>query len=156
MHFVFRSLEFLHQTTLRKHYLFQICKNGIVTFNGSYDANYIPTSVDDRSVFKGKAVVAPYFSNIDVNKTVTVYHRIFNDVEYASDTNLNATMSKLFADAGYGDMDVFLLVVVTWEVQRVAEFNKSITDVSKHTMNMLLGDNMRTFRAASLPTRQIV
>lgn len=107
---------------------FQICENGIVTFHNKYSKNAVPSSDQERTKFTNSDIVAPYFSNIDARTTGGIWYRMYSKTELASDTAVNDVIGDILTDAGYGSMEVFFLLVVTWA--DVKEYNQANTDVS--------------------------
>ncbi|XP_060596327.1 uncharacterized protein LOC132750377, partial [Ruditapes philippinarum] len=117
---------------------FYICENGIVTFRKQYKKNSVPSSVSERNKFKNRDIVAPYFSNIDARTTGDIWYRLYNKDELASDTTVNTEISAILNDAGYGSMDVYFLLVVTWA--DVVEYSKDTNDLTSTFQLIIVSD----------------
>lgn len=110
--------------------VFQICENGIVTFKGAYIGSAVPTTSKETDYFYSRVVVAPYFADIDLNMGGSIYYRLYSEDQITADESVNDAIMSILNDAGYGAMEKFMLLVVTWE--NVVEYNQPSNLVSSN------------------------
>ncbi|XP_053372976.1 fibrillin-1-like [Mercenaria mercenaria] len=117
-----------------------ICENGIVTFFEKTNINSVPTGAKMQK-FKQSVVVAPYFSNIDARTSGYIGYKILNGTEVSNDNDVNTAVTAILTDAGYSTMNVFFLLVVTW--QNVIEYQQNNADTSTFQL-IIVSDGMDT------------
>ena len=95
-------------------FIFQVCANGLVCFRRRYEGSELPTINEYNPELKGRNCLAPYFTDMDLSTSGTVWYQAYNIFDNDAD-NVIESMRSLVNDTYSIEITPNFVFKATWE-----------------------------------------